>query len=242
MKTSIQISIKKPCNQNFEAFTKTDRGGYCQSCKKEVLDLTQMTDKELIHYFSTAVGKPCAKLKKSQLKTYYHLNTGKMNKFLPKTAGLASFSLLTLCTVIPSSAQDMVALETPKEQTVTRVATKLTPIVQEKEYTVKGLVTDEANLPLPGVNVVLKGSTTGIQTDFEGVFEFPQKLKAGDVLIFSYIGYDTKTYKVKAGDSSIKEVNIQFSGSDITLLGAVTVDGVHRTKRSFFQKIGDLFR
>jgi len=243
MKKTVQLSIKKPCSQNFEDFTKTDLGGFCQGCKKEVLDFTQMTDNQLIHYFSTAKGNTCGRFKKSQLKTYQSANYGSMNNYLPKTAGIASFSLLALCAVPNLVAQDVaVAMEQVEQRTNAYLKTVVNTISEIEPYTVKGTVLDEEKQPLPGVNVVLKGTTTGTQTDFDGRFAFPKTLVAGDVLVFSYLGYETKTYRIKSGASDTKDITIQFKASDVFLMGEVVVGGVHSTKRTFFQKIGDLFR
>jgi Ca-activated chloride channel family protein len=56
--------------------------------------------------------------------------------------------------------------------------------------TITGKVTDSSGSPLPGVNVVIKGTSTGVVTDMNGMF----RITAGDqakVLIFSFIGYKT---------------------------------------------------
>ena len=53
-----------------------------------------------------------------------------------------------------------------------------------------GAVTDEANLPVVGAAVVVKGSNTGVTTDVDGKFSL-SGLKAGDVLEVSFLGYDT---------------------------------------------------
>ncbi|MCB4799814.1 TonB-dependent receptor [Neotamlana laminarinivorans] len=53
---------------------------------------------------------------------------------------------------------------------------------------VTGTVKDETG-PLPGVSVVVKGTTTGTTTDFDG--NYTVTANNGDVLIFSYVGYDT---------------------------------------------------
>jgi iron complex outermembrane receptor protein len=55
---------------------------------------------------------------------------------------------------------------------------------------VSGTVTDEANIPLPGVNVIIKGTTTGASTDFDG--NYTLKVNNGDVLVFSYLGFTTQ--------------------------------------------------
>ncbi|MCX2680165.1 carboxypeptidase-like regulatory domain-containing protein [Galbibacter sp. EGI 63066] len=52
--------------------------------------------------------------------------------------------------------------------------------------TISGTVTGQDGLPLPGVNVVIKGTSRGAQTDFDG--NFTLETKKGDVLVFSYIG------------------------------------------------------
>lgn len=55
---------------------------------------------------------------------------------------------------------------------------------------ISGKVTDKANLPLPGANVIIKGTSTGAQTDFDG--EFSIEAASGDVLVISYLGYVTQ--------------------------------------------------
>ena len=54
--------------------------------------------------------------------------------------------------------------------------------VISNERTIKGLVSTEDGA-LPGVNIVLQGTRTGVNTDSNGEFTFPVKLKTGDVLI-----------------------------------------------------------
>ena len=56
-----------------------------------------------------------------------------------------------------------------------------------QEKTVTGVVTDKLG-PLPGANVVVKGTTNGVQTDFDGKYSI--KAKSGDVLEVSFTGYD----------------------------------------------------
>ncbi|NCP53072.1 MAG: SusC/RagA family TonB-linked outer membrane protein [Flavobacteriales bacterium] len=57
------------------------------------------------------------------------------------------------------------------------------------QTTVKGTVTEQSSSqPLPGVNVLIKGTATGTATDFDGNYQI--NAKNGDVLIFSYVGYN----------------------------------------------------
>src|SRR5690606_3110809 len=58
------------------------------------------------------------------------------------------------------------------------------------QQTLSGTVLDDQNAPLPGASVLLKGTTIGVVTDFDGKFSI--EVSKGDVLIVSYIGYETQ--------------------------------------------------
>jgi iron complex outermembrane receptor protein len=66
----------------------------------------------------------------------------------------------------------------------------LVPSVLLSQNIVTGTVTDQANaMPVPGVNIIIKGTSTGSTTDFDGKYSI--NVKTGDVLVFSYVGYKT---------------------------------------------------
>jgi len=52
----------------------------------------------------------------------------------------------------------------------------ITQITFAQDRTVSGVVSDESGIPIPGVNVLVKGTKSGTQTDFDGKFKLP-KLK-----------------------------------------------------------------
>ncbi len=59
--------------------------------------------------------------------------------------------------------------------------------------TLEGTVVDSnSKQPIPGVNVIIEGSSGGTQTDFDGKFRLP-KVNKGDKLVFSFIGYANQT-------------------------------------------------
>lgn len=64
-----------------------------------------------------------------------------------------------------------------------------------QENTIKGLVLDETNQPLPGANVKVKNSSNGVVTDFDGNFLINIKEKT-PVLVVSYVGYKTQEFTV----------------------------------------------
>ncbi|ALM07950.1 hypothetical protein SB49_09185 [Sediminicola sp. YIK13] len=84
--------------------------------------------------------------------------------------------------------------------------------------TVSGSVTDQAGLPLPGVSVVVVGTTSGTQTDFDGNYSI--QANTGQVLRFSYLGQ--KTVNMTVGASNV--VNVQLE-EDAQALEEVIVTG-----------------
>ncbi|MHA6278867.1 SusC/RagA family TonB-linked outer membrane protein [Salinimicrobium sp. CAU 1759] len=60
-------------------------------------------------------------------------------------------------------------------------------LAQTQEVT--GTVVDDSGMPLPGANVIIKGTTTGTLTDFDGKFAIMAEPE--DILVFSYVGYET---------------------------------------------------
>tara|TARA_R100000306_G_scaffold237_1_gene482 strand:+ start:11514 stop:13325 length:1812 start_codon:yes stop_codon:yes gene_type:complete len=88
--------------------------------------------------------------------------------------------------------------------------------LQAQEITVTGTVTDESNLPLTGVNIIVKGSNNGTQTDLDGKYEL--KAEIGQKLKFSYVGYGTVERKVKGK----KPIDVQMKPS-VTLDQVVQV-------------------
>ncbi|MGB5436892.1 MAG: carboxypeptidase-like regulatory domain-containing protein [Maribacter sp.] len=244
MKNSLRITVKKPCSEKFENFSKTANGGFCNSCEKEVIDFTNMSQSELMPYFCHTNRNICGRFKTSQLTDYNRneLNHSGMN-ILSKGIGAMTFSLLSLCTLSSVKAQELstgnTTVHTELVATANHVANNSISI---EKYTVKGTVLDEDNLPLPGVSIVLKGTTTGVSTDFEGRFEFPITLEANDVLVFSYLGYDAKEYRVPNSKTDTIEITIIFEATDIELMGEVVVGGAYVSKRTIFQKFIALFK
>ena len=87
-------------------------------------------------------------------------------------------------------------------------------VAQEKNIT--GIVTDASGIPLPGVNILIKGSQNGTQTDFDGKYSI--KASVGNILIFTYIGQ--KTAERTVGSSNL--INVQMT-EDAEQLGEVVV-------------------
>lgn len=89
---------------------------------------------------------------------------------------------------------------------------------------VSGVVKDKTGTPLPGVNIVEKGTSNGVSTDFEGGFKI--KVKDGATLVFSYVGFST------IEKSASGNLNITLEESSGQILNDVVVVGSRNAKRT----------
>ncbi|SRX75177.1 vWA domain-containing protein [Aequorivita antarctica] len=92
--------------------------------------------------------------------------------------------------------------------------------------TITGIVSDDTGLPLPGVNVIIKKTSKGTQTDFDGKYSIETQI--GQKLVFSYVGFDTKEVKVRKSG----EINISLNPGSALDEVVVTGYGATREKKS----------
>lgn len=97
-----------------------------------------------------------------------------------------------------------------------------------KERIVKGVVST-AEGPLEGAGVLLKGTAIGTTTNDKGEFTFPQPLKTGDVLLVSYLGYQTANYTIEDGTTFVR---LMLAEDVIDFVGAPNSDKPYKSKRS----------
>ena len=121
------------------------------------------------------------------------------------------------------------------QKLIMNVKTKLTLIVlslfsivafAQDSYLIKGKVVSQVdNLPIPGVNVIVVGTTNGVSTDFDGNYQI--QVKQDDVLQFSYVGFKTQTIII----TNQQTLNVSLS-EDTSQLDEVVVIGYGTQKKS----------
>ncbi|WP_299114427.1 carboxypeptidase-like regulatory domain-containing protein [uncultured Winogradskyella sp.] len=128
-----------------------------------------------------------------------------------KTIGLIGFLMMSLLAFNPTYGQS--------EKTTTEIASNA--------RTVKGIISDEKG-PLGDVNIVQKGTRNGTVTNEKGEFTFPVKLNTGDVLLVTYLGYETHKIKIKDDTSFIE---IVLTEDLIEMIGALDSGKPYKSKR-----------
>lgn len=233
MKKAINISIQKPCSEKFNNFSKTQLGGFCKSCSKEVIDFTKKSDKEILTYFTSKKENTCGHFLKNQLKPYYEPRN---KKELKKHSLFSAFSFAFL-SIFSSNA--IIAQKNNTNTVVTEPIKKSAKKQLPINAIVKGVVYSSTdNFPLPGVSVVLKNSIIGTATDFDGVFALAN-IKEGDVLSFYYLGYKSQEITIEKKQNNLKIVLEEDSNylDGLVTVGEVETNVTYKTKRSFWQRL-----
>ena len=136
---------------------------------------------------------------------------------LPEKHTFKAFSFIGIMTMT------LLAFNPTYGQTKTVTSKEMT----SNERTIKGLITNEDG-PLDGVNVILKGTRNGTVTNAKGEFTFPLKLKTGDVLVISYLGYENQNVVIKDDTTFIK---LALTEDLVEMIGALDSAKPYKSKR-----------
>ncbi|ADY29957.1 SusC/RagA family TonB-linked outer membrane protein [Cellulophaga lytica] len=118
-------------------------------------------------------------------------------------------------------------MKTKQRGILTLLLAFIVHITFAQQKTISGTVTDQDGIPLPGVNILVKGTTTGTQTDFDGKYSI--SASSGQVLLFTYLGQTPTSRTVNNQDV----INVQMT-EDAEALQEVVVTalGISREKKS----------
>ncbi|AGA79756.1 SusC/RagA family TonB-linked outer membrane protein [Echinicola vietnamensis] len=140
-------------------------------------------------------------------------------KHFTKKAGL----LLSL-TLGGSMLSSMTALAIPTEKSSTKLHAEMTSLSDMRDITVTGtVISGEDGLTLPGVSILIKGTTRGVTTDMDGKFsiDIPDE---GATLVFSFIGFAQQEVEVyTAKDLSITLEPEMTSMTEVVVVGYGTM-------------------
>ena len=104
-----------------------------------------------------------------------------------------------------------------------------------QEKSISGTVSDNSGMPLPGVNIIVKGTTNGTQTDFDGNYSI--NASSGNILTFTYVGL--KSVQITVGAANTINVTME---EDAALLDEVivTAQGIKREKKALGYAVSEV--
>ncbi|MEY4835604.1 MAG: hypothetical protein RI980_1719 [Bacteroidota bacterium] len=228
MRHKIQISIPEPCHEGWQNMTPVEKGRFCASCQKTVLDFTHLSDNEIINLVSKNDAL-CGRINVSQLNRNLIETKTKSNYF-----GYFATSVLAF---LGLGTESVLAQEKPVvEQTDLKYLNK--DLDSVKKITVSGVVTDSFGYPIPGVIVKIQNKKGFIHTDNYGKFSID--VKRNKILVFSFIGTIEQRLKVNSDNLYV------VLERDKSISNEITLGGIVLKKRTFFgrtfHKIGNWFR
>lgn len=103
-----------------------------------------------------------------------------------------------------------------------------TLVVSAQGKTITGTITDENNLPLPGVNILIQNTTIGTQSDFDGKYSLT--VSTGQVIEFTYVGYHTQSVTVTAATTNIN-IKLVVDAAELDEV-IVTALGIKKEKKA----------
>jgi hypothetical protein len=127
MRKTIELSVPVPCHENWNGMTPNERGRFCLSCQKSVVDFTTMSDQELIFYFKRRTEQTCGRFRTDQLHKEMFLEPPK------KLHWFKYFMQLLIPTVLVTArgyAQGKPKVEIQQKK----------PVVEKVEYITMGII------------------------------------------------------------------------------------------------------
>lgn len=217
----LQLTIPAPCHENWSQMTPAEKGRFCAACQKNVHDFTKSTDREIILAYEKD-QKLCGRFLITQLDRELLIPKERKSLWLASLL----FGMITLAnTKITAQEKPKTEQTDTKNPNTTKVPTET--VNQSDEKMITGIVSD-ATGPIPGVFVVVQGTTRGVQTNFDGTYSI--RAKEGEKLVYSFMGM--KDVIKTVGQSNVMNAILK---DDITGM-IYQVGGAFPTRKGFIER------
>ena len=223
-----QISIPTPCHENWQDMTVANRGRFCASCQKNVIDFTQSSDRLIAETFKKE-GDVCGRFLKSQLERDLIIPKEKNRLWMAASAAVVAFLGLGNGKVFAQTVKtETVQVEKDKE---------VNPVAYLGGYRIiNGTVLDETGVGLPGVYINIVGTNKQAQTDVEG--KFSVESETGNIFEFNIIGFETQRIII---DTTTDSINITMK-IYYDFIGDVEIIQKRNFAGRVLYNIGNIFR
>jgi hypothetical protein len=241
---ALMLSIPNPCSENWNNMTPQEKGRFCDTCRKCVVDFTAMSDAAVLDYFNKNNGKICGRFDKRQLDRVLIINDKRFQKRFNIAASLLFLSSLGFGNTVKNDA----VLPLKVQQFNVKYAVLEThnkssnKVFSDDMITIKGNIFDTKKEPMIGASVLLKGTERGVVTNIDGEFTITLSRETfiDGILVISYVGYLNQEYNLS--NFRIREpLIIELEESNVALQGEMIItERTSRWKRftKFFRRKG----
>lgn len=197
MSKKFQLQIPEPCHEDWSKMTPHDKGRFCDSCQKAVVDFTGMSDMQLIAFFKKpSTGSLCGRFYNDQLERDFEISRKRlpwMKYFL---------QLIIPAFLFTSKAKAQGKLKFMGDTSVLVDSNKAGKNIHEscgnkpdttRSKKITGKLVDEKGGAIPFAAVVIKGTRSGVAADASGNFGIDPLLNQSKAtLVFSSVGFETR--------------------------------------------------
>jgi len=224
MPIKFQIDIPKPCHENWNKMNPVEQGRFCNSCQKAVVDFTGMSDSQLVAFFKKlSTGSVCGRFENDQLGREI-LIPGKRMPWLKYFLNLLIPAFL-ISNKARSQGEPRVVGDTILVESKKVLRDENGNFREEKIglKKIKGRVTDENGLGIPGASVIIKGTQTGVATDENGNYKIDLSgLDSNAILSFSAVGFiysEVSINRIKPNNDYVLKLTPMMTGAVVVVSG-----------------------
>ena len=188
----VKITIENPCGEDVSQMEPTQRGRFCGSCERDLVDFTKLNDREIQKVIHQTNGDVCGWFRPDQLdRQMVELPVASSPAFFKYAASV----LLTMAIGNTTAQNDQAPISLEKtEQTIEKEAQ------EPKPYFISGKIRDEnTGETLPFAAIQIQETELGTHSDLEGNFslEVPEKYRSQELILkLSYAGYQQTEMKL----------------------------------------------
>lgn len=203
MAKKLQLQIPEPCHENWNKMTPVDKGRFCDSCQKAVIDFTGMSDRQLVAFFKkSSTGSVCGRFYNDQLDR----NLAVPGKRMPWLKYFFQIAIPALLISSKAKAQgetrvigDTVLCQSPKVMGKFASVNKIKEVKDTSK--IWGRVIEINGTPIPNASIMIKGTIQGVAADANGEFKL-QVLPGWEkmTLVITSVGFEQNEIVVKRSE------------------------------------------
>jgi len=165
----IQLSIPEPCHEDWQNMNPTEQGRFCNACAKQVVDFSTMSDREVLNYFATIKNeKVCGRAYPDQLERAITMPKDPKKRLFWHWNYITMLFLFLVKRIQQKRRLGKIAISSSKLDSVKKLDANSE--IRNDYDVVNGKVKDVNGSPVPFASIRVKGESSGVAADANGVF------------------------------------------------------------------------
>jgi hypothetical protein len=241
MRKTIEFSIPVPCHEKWNEMTPMEKGRFCASCQKNVVDFTTMSDQELIHFLKRRKQETCGRFREDQLdremsiEAYNRIHWFKyfLRLLLPTLLFTSKSFAQGKVKATNSGNKEKPLIEYVKMPGLLESADSSTKKILRRKglplrHALSGRVIDKNGNEIQGASVMLPGTKEGVSSDSDGKFTLSVKKDFPLTLAVTYVGYEQVIIEIT---KEMADSPVEITLSENKTLNEVVVVGYGISRR-----------